>query len=95
MTARRNRLGTTAAAIQAEARQDGGTQCPKCKTWNLKHRRMCAKCGKRVKPSASMIKQEAERIASAAPDARSVGRAVEVDGRKFVITKGKANDDRR
>jgi hypothetical protein len=36
-----------------------------------------------------MLKQEAERIANAAPDPRSAGKVVEVDGRKLVITKGK------
>lgn len=72
----------------AEARQNGGCMCPKCQTWNLKHRRVCVRCGKRLKPSATMIKQEAERIANAAPDSRSTGKAVDVDGRKFVLTKG-------
>lgn len=80
---------TTAAAVEAEARQNGGTMCPKCRTWNLKHRKKCARCDKRLKPSATMIKQEAERLANAAPDPRSVGKVVEVAGRKLVMTKGR------
>lgn len=74
---------------EAEARQNGGCQCPKCRTWNLQHRKVCVRCGKRLKPSATMIRQEAERFANAPADARSIGKTVEIGGRKFVMTKGK------
>lgn len=87
MSARR----TDAASIEVEARANGGCMCPKCKTWNLKHRRKCVRCDKRLKPSPTMLKQEAARIASAAPDARSVGKAIEVNGRQLVMTKGTKN----
>lgn len=79
----------TGSDREAEARQNGGTMCPKCKTWNLKHRKKCVRCDKRLKPSATMIKQETERVANAPPDPRAIGKVVEVEGRKLVMTKGK------
>ena len=40
---------TKADVIKNEAR-DTGHQCPKCKVMNLKHRKVCFRCGKRIKP---------------------------------------------
>jgi hypothetical protein len=48
--------------LQAEAT---GNQCRKCGYWNLRHRRMCKRCGKRVRPSARQGRMKAERAAEA------------------------------
>ena len=42
--------------LEAEARQEG-RQC-KCGYWNMAHRKMCKRCGKRVAPSATMIREQ-------------------------------------
>jgi uncharacterized Zn finger protein (UPF0148 family) len=47
--------------LMNEAR-DTGNQCPRCGYWNLRHRHMCRRCGKRVRQSK---REEASRAAQA------------------------------
>jgi hypothetical protein len=48
--------------LQAEATSN---QCRKCGYWNPRRRRMCKRCGKRVRPSARQERMKAERAAEA------------------------------
>jgi hypothetical protein len=46
-------------AREAEARANGGWQCRRggCGAWNRRHLKMCKACGKRGRPSTTMVKQ--------------------------------------
>jgi hypothetical protein len=97
---------TIVERLQNEAMQTG-RQCPRCRYWNLQHRKMCKRCGKRIRPSATQLRQimseeqlqelrtETKRLKKSRREARRKLRALNLRKQPFAGTFGAASPMRR